>query len=58
MMDDHPDLRDLGGPVPYMEVRPHRDQLYKAITGLINTVTLVVFAASIPLIVMLFRAAF
>ncbi len=58
MMDDHPDLRDLGGPVRYVEVRPHRDQLYKAISGLINMLTLVLFAAAIPCVVLLFRAAF
>ena len=58
MMDDHPDLRDLGGPVPYVEVRPHRDQLYKTLAGFVSLATLLLFAASIPCLVMLYRAAF
>jgi len=58
MMDDHPNLRDLRDPVPYMEVRPYRDQLYKTLSGFISLATLVLFAVAIPCVVLLFRAAF
>lgn len=58
MMDDHLDLRDLGGPVPYMEVRPYRDQLHKTLSGFISLASLLLFAAAVPCLVMLYRAAF
>lgn len=57
-MDDHPDLRDLGGPVPYMEVRPYRDQLYKTLSGFISLATLVLLVLAVPVAVLLYRAAF
>lgn len=58
MMDDHPDLRDLGGPVPYVEVRPYRDQLYKTLSGFISLATLVLLVLAVPVAVLLYRAAF
>lgn len=55
-MEDHPDLRDLGGPV-FHQVQPGRDRLYTTAAAALAWLTFVAVMAAAPCIVWLWRWA-
>jgi hypothetical protein len=55
VIDDHPELRDLGRDIQYHRVDPPRDRLLRALTSAIGWGVFLAVMAAAPCIVWLWR---